>query len=76
MLGVFEHYIPNFNTFNKQKQLDIILNGYDKDNDIFLLPMFYYGMLSRTLLSKQKNSVHLLPFILLHNPPAPSPSTG
>ena len=35
MLGVFEHYIPKFNTFNKQKQLDIILNGYDKDNEEF-----------------------------------------
>ena len=35
MLGVFEHYIPKFNTFNKQKQLDIILNGYDKDNKHF-----------------------------------------
>ena len=35
MLGVFEHYIPSFNTFNKQKQLDIILNGFDKDNDLF-----------------------------------------
>ena len=35
MLGVFEHFIPNFNTFNKQKQLDIILNGFDKDNDVF-----------------------------------------
>ena len=34
MLGVFEHYIPSFYTFNKQKQLDIILNGFDKDNDI------------------------------------------
>ena len=35
MLGVFEHYIPKFKTFNKQKQLDIILNGFDKDNDVF-----------------------------------------
>ena len=35
MLGVFEHYIPKFNTFNKQKQLEIILNGYDKDNEDF-----------------------------------------
>ena len=48
MLGVFEHYILNFNTFNKQKQLDIILNGFDKDNDIFLQLMFHYRMLSRT----------------------------
>ena len=24
-----------FNTFNKQKQLDIILNGYDKDDEDF-----------------------------------------
>ena len=35
MLGVFEHYIPKFNTFNKQKQLEIILNGYDKGNAEF-----------------------------------------
>ena len=59
MLGVFEHYIPNFNTFNKQRQLDIILNACDKDNGIFILPMFHYSMLSKSLLSKQKDSVHL-----------------
>ena len=35
MLVVFEHYIPKFNTFSKQKQLDIILNGYDKGNEEF-----------------------------------------
>ena len=35
MLGVFEHYISKFNTFKKQKQLEIILNGYDKDNEDF-----------------------------------------
>ena len=33
--ALVEHYIPNFNTFNKQKHLDLILNGFDKDNDIF-----------------------------------------
>ena len=35
MLGVFEHYIPKFKTFNKLKQLDVISNGFDKDNDVF-----------------------------------------
>ena len=38
MLGVFEHYIPKFNTFNQQKQLDIVLNGFD--NEEILLPKF------------------------------------
>ena len=68
MLGVFEHFIPNFNTFNKQKQLDIILNGFDKDNEICLLPMFHYNMLSKTLLSKQKDSVHLPKFMFMFIP--------
>ena len=27
MLGVFEHFIPSFSTFTKQKKLNIILNG-------------------------------------------------
>ena len=77
MLGVFEHFIPNFNTFNKQKQLDIILDGFDKDNDVFLPPMFHYNMLSKTLLSKQKDSVHLpklmVMFIPFHPPPSYPP---
>ena len=35
MLGVFKHYIPKFTSSIKQKQLDIILNGFDEDNDVF-----------------------------------------
>ena len=37
MLGVFKHYFPKFNIFNKQKQREIILNGYDKDNEDFFI---------------------------------------
>ena len=32
LFGIFEHYIPKFVTFSKRKKLDIILNGFDKDN--------------------------------------------
>ena len=49
MLGVFKHYIPKFTSFIKQKQLDIILNGFDQDNDVFLLPMFHCNILSKNL---------------------------
>ena len=33
MLGVFEHFIPTFSSFTKQKKLNIIPNGYDRDNE-------------------------------------------
>ena len=32
MIGVFEQYLPKFNTYTKNKKLDIICNGFDKDN--------------------------------------------
>ena len=33
MMGVFEHFLPSFSTFSKQKKLETILYGYDRDND-------------------------------------------
>ena len=36
MFGVFEQYLPKFQTYTKNKKLDIILNGFDRDNnDLF-----------------------------------------
>ena len=32
MIGVLEQYLPKFNTYTKNKKLDIICNGFDKDN--------------------------------------------
>ena len=71
MLGVFVHYIPSFYTYNKQKQFDIILNGFDKDIGIFLLPMFYCNMLFKTSLLKQRGSLHLLELLFMFIPPHP-----
>ena len=36
MFGLFEHYIPKFTNFNKTRKLDIILNGYEIQNEDFL----------------------------------------
>ena len=36
MLDLFEHYIPKFKTFTKKKKLDIILRGFEIDNDDFI----------------------------------------
>ena len=33
MFGVFEQYLPKFHTYTKTKKLDIILNGFDRDNN-------------------------------------------
>ena len=36
LFGTFEHFIPKFVSFSKRKKLDIILNGFDRDNpDIY-----------------------------------------
>ena len=32
MIGVFEQYLPKFNTYTKNKKLNIIFNGFDRDN--------------------------------------------
>ena len=36
LFDLFEHYIPNFKTFNKQKKLEIILRGINIENDYFI----------------------------------------
>ena len=36
MFDLFEHYIPNFKTFNKQKKLEIILRGINIEDDYFI----------------------------------------
>ena len=36
LFDLFEHYIPNFKTFTKQKKLEIILRGINIENDDFL----------------------------------------
>ena len=36
MFDLFEHYIPNFKTFNKQKKLEIILRGIYIEDDYFI----------------------------------------
>ena len=33
MLGVFEHFIATFSSFTKQKKINLILYGYDRDNE-------------------------------------------
>ena len=33
MFGVFEQYLPKFHTYTKNKKLDIILNGFDRDSN-------------------------------------------
>ena len=35
MIGVFEQYLPKFDTYTKNKKLDILCNGFDKDNSDF-----------------------------------------
>ena len=35
MFGLFEHYIPKFTNFDKNRKLDIILNGYEIHNEDF-----------------------------------------
>ena len=32
MIGVFEQYLPKFNSYTKNKKLNIIFNGFDRDN--------------------------------------------
>ena len=32
LFDTFEHFLPKFVSFSKRKKLDIILNGFDKDN--------------------------------------------
>ena len=36
MFGLFEHYIPKFTNLNKTRKLDIILNGYEIQNEDFV----------------------------------------
>ena len=36
MFDLFEHYIPKFRKFSKQKQLETILTGINLDNEDFL----------------------------------------
>ena len=33
MLGVFEHFIPTFSSFTKQNKINVLLYGYDRDNE-------------------------------------------
>ena len=33
MFCVFEQYLPKFHTYTKNKKLDIILNGFDRDSN-------------------------------------------
>ena len=35
LFDLFEHYIPNFKNFTKQKQFEILLRGVNLDNDEF-----------------------------------------
>ena len=35
LLGLFEHYIPNFPNLSKRRKLEIILQGINTDNDDF-----------------------------------------
>ena len=32
LFGIFEHFIPNFTSFNKKKKLEAILFGHDEEN--------------------------------------------
>ena len=36
MFGLFEHYIPKFQNFTKTRKLDIILKGFEIQNDDFI----------------------------------------
>ena len=36
LFGLFEHYIPKFTTFTKSKKLDIILHGFEIQNNDFI----------------------------------------
>ena len=36
LFNLFEHYIPNFNKFTKQKKIDVILPGIDPGNTMFI----------------------------------------
>ena len=36
MFGLFEHYIPKFQDFTKTRKLDIILKGFEIQNDDFI----------------------------------------
>ena len=36
LFGLIEHYVPNYNRFNKKKKLDLILNGVNIDNEEYL----------------------------------------
>ena len=36
MFGLFEHYIPKFQSFTKTRKLDIILKGFEIQNDDFI----------------------------------------
>ena len=36
MFGLFEHYIPKFQNFTKTQKLDIILKGFEIQNDDFI----------------------------------------
>ena len=81
MLGVFEHYIPKFNTFNKQKQLDIILNGYDKDDEELFTTNVSLQYAVQNLIIKTKRfssftwikvHVHLLSSSFITPPPLPT----
>ena len=36
LFGIIEHHIPQFSNYSKHKKLDLILRGYNPDNDEFL----------------------------------------
>ena len=36
LFGLLEHYIPNFKNFTKTQKLNIILEGFEIENDDFI----------------------------------------
>ena len=77
MLGVFKHYILKFYIFNKQKQLDIILNSYDKNNeDLFTTNVtLQYAFQNFIIKTKQKiSSLTWFMFVFIPFHPHPHPN--
>ena len=36
LFGLFEHFIPKFPSFTKAKKLEILLRGFEMDNNDFI----------------------------------------
>ena len=62
LFGLFEHYIPKFKTFTKKKKFDILLQGYEIENEDFIHLNTTLTFAVRNFIFNLKDSVNTHPF--------------